>query len=315
MRASSPVWSAERKVDFDALPDDFWVYGVQACCRTAVFYVPQSLTCRWELGGILFRRGLHKGNARDEIEQAVHIGENIIAYATGRELKDKLEQSIVLTGDQIDATSRGVTRLAMLSLDAGGDEAQRALPNVTSIIREKAMTRVAAASGAVAALDDSLQEISLLWIHGRTNFQWTQDERDKLSTFLRNGGVILASSICGNEAFSEAFRREIAMVIPEEKLQSMPSDHPMLVPTYDGFDLRRVVIRRPKQTAEGMKISRQNSPPVLEYLSVDGVTAVVFSPLDISCALESQNSVQCPGYGTEDAAKIVTNVVLMTLRQ
>lgn len=312
---SHPVWSAERKVDIDALPKEFWVYGVQACCRTAVFYVPQSLTCRWELSDILFRRGDSKGSARAEIDQAVRIGENLIAYATGRELKEKLESSIVLGGDAIEATGRGVTRLAMLSLDAGGDEAYRALPNVTAIIRDKAMTHVAAAPDAITAMADSLQEISVLWIHGRTDFKWTADQREQLAEFLRNDGVILASAICGSEAFATAFRREIALVVPESKLEPMPTDHPAMLPTYDGFDLRRVTIRRPIQKASGMVISRRTAPPVLEMIKLGGITSVVFSPLDISCALESQNSVQCPGYGTEDAAKIVTNVVLMTLRQ
>jgi hypothetical protein len=48
---------------------------------------------------------------------------------------------------------------------------------------------------------------------------------------------------------------------------------------------------------------------------VDHVVGVFFSPLDLSCALESPNSVQCPGYGTEDAAKIVANLVLYALQQ
>ena len=39
---------------------------------------------------------------------------------------------------------------------------------------------------------------------------------------------------------------------------------------------------------------------------------IFFSPLDLSCALESPNSVQCPGYSTEDAAKIVANLLLFS---
>ncbi|WP_342190247.1 DUF4159 domain-containing protein [Stieleria varia] len=310
-----PIWTAERKVDFDELPQDFWVYGVQACCRTAVFYVPQSLTCRWELSDILFRRGDKEEPVRQEIDQSVRIGENLIAYATGRELKDKLEQRIVMNGETLDSTERGVTRVAMLALDAGGEEAFRAVPNVSAIIRDKAMIRVAAASDAVAAEAETLREVSLLWVHGRTDFRWTPTQRDELAMFVRNGGVILASSICGSEAFTEAFRREIALVLPGSPLQTMPGDHPVLLPTYDGFDLRNVTLRKPTQTARGQVINKRTSPPILETATIDGLVAVVFSPLDISCALESQNSVQCPGYGTEDAAKIVTNILLMTLRQ
>jgi hypothetical protein len=42
---------------------------------------------------------------------------------------------------------------------------------------------------------------------------------------------------------------------------------------------------------------------------------VFFSPLDLSCALESQNSIQCPGYDTTDAAKVAINLMLYALQQ
>ena len=54
---------------------------------------------------------------------------------------------------------------------------------------------------------------------------------------------------------------------------------------------------------------------MIEAVNVDGVAGAFFSPLDLSCALESQNSVQCPGYSTDDAAKIVGNLVLFALQQ
>ena len=59
----------------------------------------------------------------------------------------------------------------------------------------------------------------------------------------------------------------------------------------------------------------RSAPPVLEMAIVDNVVGVFFSPLDLSCALESPNSVQCPGYSTEEAAKIVANLVLYGLQQ
>ena len=41
--------------------------------------------------------------------------------------------------------------------------------------------------------------------------------------------------------------------------------------------------------------------------------AVIFSPYDLSCALEKQNSMECTGYGREDAEKIALNVLLYSL--
>ncbi|MCA9139245.1 MAG: DUF4159 domain-containing protein [Planctomycetales bacterium] len=312
---SHPVWSAERKVDIDAMPNGFWVYGVQACCRTAVFYVPQSLTCRWELGDQLFHRGENDDPVRQQIDHSIRIGQNIIAYATGRELKDKLDAQIVMQGDTTNTTERGTTRIASLNLGAGGEDARRALPNASTIIRNQTQVATTVPETPVGFDEKALAEVSVLWIHGRREFVLTPQQRDALRRFIDNDGVILGTAICGDDAFAQSFRKEFAKILGETPLKSMPADHPMLTTRFYGYDLRSVTIRRISHGGSGQQIRRQTSPPVLEFAESDGIVSVVFSPLDLSCALESQNSVQCPGYGTEDAAKIVTNVIQMALNQ
>ena len=309
---SHPVWFAEHKVDPAAIAPDFWVYGMQACCRTSIFYVPRSLSCRWEMGDRLFHRNRGSEPVRRQVDAAVRIGENVIAYATGRELKDKLEQRVVLEGQAQDQPQRGDVRLAMLAIDAGGEEARRALPNASSLIAARVPMRISAAPQPVGFDPDALRDVPFLWMHGRTDFQLDAVQRKVLRDYVENGGIILGSAVCGNPAFADAFRREIAMVLPEAPLQAVPADHPVLAPT-NGFDIRAVTIRNPSQGGGGL--DRRTGPPLLEMAEVDHVVGVFFSPLDLSCALESPNSVQCPGYATEDAAKIVANLVLYGLQQ
>ena len=312
---SHPVWFAEHRVDPTTLGDEFWMQGVQACCRTAVFYAPRSLSCRWELGGELFRRSDVVSGARVQVETAIQLGQNVIAYATGRELKDKLEQRIVLRSEAVGEIQRGVIPIARLELGAGGEEARRALPNAVEIIRARVPIELAATSEAVGLDPDLLLDVPILWVHGRTDFQLQADERRALSDFIRGGGFVLATSICGSEAFSNAFRRELGLAIPDGRLQTMRSDHPALTEAFGGFDVRNVAVRSPEMTGRTLAVNRRMQPPNLEFATVAGVDAVFFSPLDISCALESQNAVQCPGYDTDDAAKIVANLLLYALHQ
>ncbi|MEO1615653.1 MAG: DUF4159 domain-containing protein [Planctomycetota bacterium] len=313
--ATHPVWNAERPVDLDAMPEGFWVYGVQACCRTAVFFVPESLSCRWELADVLFRRGSSEDPIRRQIEHSVRIGQNIIAYATGRELKDKLDAQLVLEADALDAATRGTTRLARLNLGAGGEDARRALPHAATLIRKQTQVPVSVPENAISIDEASLAEVTVLWVHGRREFTLNAEQRATLKQFVERGGVILGTAICADEGFSASFRTEFGSLVDGPTLRSMPADHPMLTRRYYGYDLSSVTIRRVQRGNRGQQVRRQVSPPVLEYAEVEGVVAIVFSPLDLSCALESQNSVQCPGYATEDAAKIVTNIVQMALHQ
>ena len=57
----------------------------------------------------------------------------------------------------------------------------------------------------------------------------------------------------------------------------------------------------------------QKVPPELDGIQIDGRLAVIFSPYDISCALEQHEALQCRGYTREDAARIALNVLLYSL--
>jgi len=314
-----PVWFAEREVPPAAITNidkNFWVYGVQACCRTAVFYVPNSLSCRWELSHSIDGSKTVSDNVRSQIDLALRIGENVIAYATGRELKDKLEERLVIDGGDPPEPNRTTIEIAMLSLGAAGEEARRAIPNATELIREKLQIDLSAAKEPIGLDANSLGSVPILWLHGRTAFELSDSERKTLREYLDNQGMIFATSICGSEAFSESFRREMSIMLPESPLQRMEPSHPALTQSaYGGFDIQSITIRTPNDRGRGQVIQTRESAPLIEYAVVDNMAAVFFSSLDVSCALESPNSVQCPGYSTEDAAKIVANMLLYGLNQ
>ncbi|MGB7346617.1 MAG: DUF4159 domain-containing protein [Pirellulaceae bacterium] len=317
---SHPVWFAESKVDIAALTGgsmgaDFWMYGVQACCRTSVFYAPRSLSCRWELSDAILSRKEVSSAAKVQLDTAVRIGQNIIAYATGRELKDKLEKRLLLDSGPSIKSDRGTIRISQLALDAGGEEAKRALPNVAGMIGKRAVLQISTSPDPVSLDAETLRDVFVLWVHGRTEFQFSPAQREILRVYLQNDGVIIGSAICGNEAFADSFRSELAQILPESPLRPMPPDHPAFTTAFDGDDIRRVTIRRPVRDGDGQNINRRQSHPLLEVAQISAVTNVFFSPLDLSCALESANSVQCPGYDTQTAAKIVGNLVLFALQQ
>ncbi|TWT54003.1 Prenyltransferase and squalene oxidase repeat protein [Rubripirellula amarantea] len=307
-----PVWFAQTKVDPTAISDDFWMYGVQACCRTSIFFSPRSLSCRWELGDVITRRKETSPSVQQQVETALGIGENVIAYATGRELKDKLDQRFVIRGGEVPKPNRGATQLASLAIDAGGQEARRALPNAVSLIDARVPISISSPPKPVDFDSEQLQNVGVLWLHGRTDFTLDANQRAVLKEYIENGGVILAASVCGADEFATAFRRELKTLLPESPLEIVSSDHPIIrVP--GGFDLGRVTIRTP--SARGDSVAKRSGIPRLEVAQVNRVDAVFFSPLDLSCALESPNSIQCPGYDTEDSAKIVANLLLLVHQQ
>jgi len=123
----------------------------------------------------------------------------------------------------------------------------------------------------------------------------------------------LADSICGSKEFSDAFRAEIEAILPAATLEEIPADDPLFTPAYGGFDIRRVTLRQPLAGNGRLDAREQVITPKLEGLRIDDRWAVIFSPYDLSCALEKQNSLQCTGYGSDDAQRIALNLLLYSL--
>jgi hypothetical protein len=309
-----PIWFAEREVDPRHLPP---LYGIDACCRTSIVFCPQDLSCRWELD-----RGPRKTNypatVQQEIDAFLAIGANVLAYATNRQLKDKLTRPRILSELVSDQPpSRGTLVIPNLLHGGGSEDAANALPNLLRILESEADLRLSAQPQQVAPGEPRLFEYPIVFFHGRRDFRWSVPERNALALYLRRGGFLFGNAICASPEFTAALRREIQAALPEAQFVRLPAGHPLLSRDFGGKDLPNVTLRDPQLRAAGdpLKARLTRIRPMLEAVELDGRLALVFSPYDISCALENHASLDCKGYLTEDAAALGTNIILFALQQ
>jgi hypothetical protein len=310
-----PIWMTEQPVDPAKVP----LYGIQACCRTSVVFCPKDLSCLWELS--LQRKG-HDAHYPNEVKQHVAmanaVGANVLAYATGRELKRKLDRPNLPTDEPQSTLPRGTVSVLKLQHTGGSDDAPAALPNLMRRVGEATRIHVNSKTRLLDITDGSLSQHPIVFMHGRRKFSLSPTERETLGAYLRRGGFLLADSICASREFADSFRREMEIIFPDQRLARIPVDHDIIRGTrYRGYDLTTVTLRDPQARAEGDPLSARLSKvaPLLEGLELDGRYAVVFSPYDISCALENSPSLECKGYIRQDAAKIGVNVLLYALQQ
>lgn len=309
------LWRIEELVR----PDSSYVtrlWTVEYGCRTCVVFSEADLSCYWELRADQRRRNLAEIVQR-RIDDATSIGVNVLAYATNRQPKGK---EAAFTGAETpDLTAlgeRGVIRVAKLQHGGGCNDAPGALVNLLRAAGQGELKlRVDASEFSIHASDPSLPRFHMAFMHGRHDFRFTPAEREALRDYLNFGGTLLADSICASEEFVKAFRREIALVLPEAPLQRIPIEHPIFTERAGGFDIREVQRRDPAiQSADQPVRSRvQRVPPELEGVEINGRLAVIFSPFDISCALEKHEALQCRGYTQRDAARIGLNVLMYSL--
>jgi len=290
-------------------PPELW--GVDFGCRTAIMYAPYDHSCRWDKW---MRNDSARSNndIRGQIGKSIQLGINVVAYATGRELRDKLQRPDALAGLPANQ-ARGQLQIGRLKHSGGWDTAASAVRHL-----QVALNKVGVASNpdspVLAANDPALFACPILYMHGRKNFTLSPEEATQLKAYLDNGGFLMADACCGARAFDQSFRKAVRQIYGQD-LTPIPADHEMFHST-QGFDVRLVKRRVPgagRTAALHSEVS--TGEPVFEGIEVDGRYVVVYSKYDISCALERQQTVACEGYLNEDAVKLAVNVVLYGMYQ
>jgi hypothetical protein len=314
-----PIWRMEKMVRPDS-PYAGQLLGVEYGCRTCVVYCTKDLSCYWELA----RPGQwsrYPQNVTEHITDALAIGVNVLTYATNREPKGK-EQAFDTppdAGEGAAATGqRGIIEIAKLRHGGGCNDAPGALVNLLRTASQgEVKLQVRPARDLINISDENLFRYHMVFMHGRQDFHLTEAERTRLREYLERGGTLLADSICASKPFAAAFRRELAAALPGHELQRIPVTDPIFSLSYGGYDLRQVSLRDPQSTEGNQPVTARvrQVEPQLEGINIDGRWAVVFSPYDISCALESHQGVGCRGYTQQDAARIGLNVLLYSLNQ
>ncbi len=311
-----PVWFAEQRVSAKQMKP---LLGLDTCCRTAVVYCPENLSCLWELKRPDRGTALPK-TVQERVDGAVAIAANVAAYATNRELKEKLDRPQLSWESSSGKTpKRGALVIPKLAHSGGADDAVHAVANLMQVLQRDLEIRTEAQRQILAPDDPKLLDYPIAYIHGRRAFRFTAAEREALRTYLQRGGFLMGDAICGSNEFATSFRREMEAIFPEAKLEAIPADHPlMLNEVYRGFDISTVSLRDPQArggAGDPLKSRIVKTAPVLEGIKVDDRFVVVFSPYDLSCALEKANSPDCKGYTRDDAAKIAANIVLYALQE
>jgi hypothetical protein len=322
-----PIWRAEGEIEPRQLRP---VLGVEFGCRTSVAYVPPepmqnprpSLSCLWELSRP--GREVKYGRAvQDQVDAAMMLGLNVLAYATNRELKSKEHYfKPAFAHGPADRVERGRMAVATLRHPGGCSIAPRAVVNLMDAAAAELKIRTKVREELLDITDDSLFDYQLAFMHGRTAFRLTDAERQRLRQYVERGGVLLADSVCASAQFTASFRNEMKLMFPNQALERIPATDPLWTTKYGGYDLHVVSRRDPgekrassKSAGGPLTATTRRVPPELEGVKFGDRWGVIFSQYDLSCALEKRDSLECQGYTRDDAARIGLNVVLYSLQQ
>jgi hypothetical protein len=301
--AGHPIWRAH----FPVPPGSFKLKGLNMGCKTVLVYSPEDLSCLWESN-----RYKDDDFLGGRAVLAFRLGANLIAYATGMEPpRPRLSQTeLASTRDNQRTIPRGFLKAAQLKHGGDWQPAPRAMRNLLSHLHKLAGLDVALKTEALPVYYDNLADFRFLYLHGRGDFRYADDQLTKLRFNLKTGGLLLADACCGSPAFDQAFRRFARQLFPEHKLVQVPLTDPLF-----GKDLNGVAL-----TAQNIRCRRERNGPMqpmtpwLEGIKIDDRWVVLYSKYDLGCALERHQSSDCMGYDPDSALRIGSAAVLYLLR-
>ncbi len=297
-----PIWKAEY-----VIPPDNSLEGIDVGCCTSVIYSRRDLSCLWNLW-----RGEAGGGNQVAILRALRLGSNIVAYCTGKEmLPDKLAARKVVRLASAKPDARWMLQLAILKHGGDWNVAPLAVPNLMASLRDSFQIEAALSAKELTPLDENLCRYPLLFMQGRGQFSFDEEQIAALRGYLKRGGTLFANACCGREPFDTAFRAMIKQMFPDKGLERIPVDDPLFGnagPDGEaiGFPLKTVQYTRAMPQQEG--------EPYLEGVKLEGRWAVIYSRYDISCALQRHQSADCRGYRHESALKLAANAILYAMQ-
>ncbi len=284
------VWRARWPLD----PQDHPLLGIEHGCRTVVIYSPVDLSCDWNQ--------IETQADLPRVTKSTRIGQNVIDYATGRELPaDKLSTPEV-KDFKAQPPRPGALRIAKLRHAGDWNIAPLAIPNLTTTLRDKLKFDVVITHKELFPTDPNLVHYPLIYIHGRAALTFDEKDRAALRTHLDpGGGTLFADAACGSPSFDAAFRKFVAELIPGSPMIPIPRDDELYTANIH-YDLKDV--QYTKAAGGGRDF------PQLEGVKVNGRWAVIYSKYDIGCALERHQGLDCKGYTYESAMRIAANIVI-----
>ncbi|HMF14389.1 MAG TPA: DUF4159 domain-containing protein, partial [Gemmataceae bacterium] len=306
-----PVYTASGR--FVSKPSQFELEGIRLGCKWVVIYSkgrlqgrPDALCCWWEVDQYESGRG----------KEAFEMGANIVAYATGLEPPKPRGHVVELPRDDLDKRApRGALAVAQIKHAGDWHPAPKAMRNLMREIAKEGID-VVLKTQELSIDDKDLIDYKFLYVHGRKDFEFGARQLEDLRFNLKEGGALLfADACCGSKTFDKSFRKFVADLLPDKKLEVIPLSDELYGKDLNGTAISQVRCRRESLDGGSPERGYRTVDPYLEGIRIDGRWVVIYSKYDIGCALENSKASDCLGHDHDSAVRLAKAAVFYTLRR
>jgi hypothetical protein len=182
------------------------------------------------------------------------------------------------------------------------------LPNLAAFATQQTGTPWHALDGSVSLLDPNLNRYPVLYLTGHGDIQFKGGEIEALRSYLENGGFLLVNdngpARSGN-SIDEAFRREIARVLPDQPIVELPNTHPVF----------NTLFSFPKGIPQIHRHDEEQPPRAFAIFIGDRMAVFYDWNSDIGNGWEDPQVHKDPEEKRQEALKMGTNILVYAMMQ
>jgi hypothetical protein len=279
-------------------PEDVPVLlGTDLGCRTAIFLSPYDLSCGWE-------GHTHDGARGLQPEDATALGLNVLAYALAY---GKIGRFLSLNKVYVDQEkpTAGDFVFGQVKWAGNCDPDPSGPVNLLKEVAARSSAAVKFKRAFVALTSQDLFEYPFLYLTGHEELVLSDAEVERLRSYLKGGGFLLADSCCGRDAFAVSFEREMKRVLPDAECKALAPEHPLLSALNEIRGVSYTTAVRPDASGP--------ATPVFRGIEIEGSLRVLFSPFDLGCGWEGVEHPWAKGLLPADALRVGVNAVVYAM--
>jgi hypothetical protein len=289
----------ERAISDGVVTDAYpWFDGVDIDNRTAILISRFDIAMGWE-------KNRHDSWGYEDAD-ARRLGANLVSYVTAMQEAGRSAGKSVELADA-GGSKAGSLRVGWVAHTGPWKTRPAALPMLLRKFNETTGAPVSFEWREVALSDASMFETPLLYLTGTTDFALGDNERANLRQFLLKGGVLFAEAGDGRGSFDTAFRAELAKVLPDHPLVPVAATATLL---HQPNEVGTVKVR-PALAAQ--LDNRRTTTPEVFAADINGTTAVIYCPRDLSAGWEQAPAPYAIGYEAADATALGVNILFHAL--
>lgn len=146
---------------------------------------------------------------------------------------------------------------------------------------------------------EEIFDFPLLVMTGEGEFTLLPEERENLRQFVERGGFLLASAGCSSEEWDASFRREMAEIFKERRLETLDFEHLVF---HTAYDIKRLE-------------AKHGTPKPLIGIHFGARLGVLYSQDGLNDTSNTQGCCCCGGNEITNAEEINVNILLYSLLQ